>query len=390
MSSSFISYLLQTNQQIITYGGILIFISGLIGGILNIIIFLSLKTFRESSCAFYLTILSIVNIGQLITNLLTRIMITGFNIDWTRNSLFYCKFRTYAFQVTTMISFTCICLATIDQYFATCSRIRWQRWCHIKIAYRIIIFAIFIAIIEQSPCLFLYEHIKISTTNIIICTITNEFFIQFNTYFNYLIIGNILPYLITFSFGLMAYRNIKEINYRTVPLVRRELDKQLTTMVLIQVIYTFFSILPSMIIYLILAYGNIQDLVLIAQLRLIYAIMTCLYYSYFASPFYIYVCASERFRRQLIHVISKIHLKRFQARIATVNQLSIFSFAISSMTLQQSTYSRPIINDFAREKFYELAKKHIDALNPKFRNKAVITGVQSKKNNQCTSEQAIY
>ncbi|CAF3635944.1 unnamed protein product [Rotaria sp. Silwood1] len=248
-------------------------------------------------------------------------MITGFNIDWTRNSLFYCKFRTYAFQVTTMISFTCICLATIDQYFATCSRIRWQRWCHIKIAYRIIIFAIFIAIIEQSPCLFLYEHIKISTTNIIICTITNEFFIQFNTYFNYLIIGNILPYLITFSFGLMAYRNIKEINYRTVPLVRRELDKQLTTMVLIQVIYTFFSILPSMIIYLILAYGNIQDLVLIAQLRLIYAIMTCLYYSYFASPFYIYVCASERFRRQLIHVISKIHLKRFQARIATVNQV---------------------------------------------------------------------
>ncbi|CAF3748822.1 unnamed protein product [Rotaria sp. Silwood1] len=119
----------------------------------------------------------------------------------------------------------------------------------------------------------------------------------------------------------MAYRNIKEINYRTVPLVRRELDKQLTTMVLIQVIYTFFSILPSMIIYLILAYGNIQDLVLIAQLRLIYAIMTCLYYSYFASPFYIYVCASERFRRQLIHVISKIHLKRFQARIATVNQV---------------------------------------------------------------------
>ncbi|CAF3986902.1 unnamed protein product, partial [Rotaria sp. Silwood2] len=43
------------------------------------------------------------------------------------------------------------------------------------------------------------------------------------------------------------------------------------------------------------------------------------------------------------------------------------------MTLQQSTYSHPIINDFAREKFYELAKRHIDELNPKFRNKAVIT-----------------
>ncbi|CAF4182394.1 unnamed protein product, partial [Rotaria sordida] len=39
------------------------------------------------------------------------------------------------------------------------------------------------------------------------------------------------------------------------------------------------------------------------------------------------------------------------------------------MTLQQSTYSHPIINDFACEKFYEFAKKHIDALSPKFRNK---------------------
>ncbi|CAF1424363.1 unnamed protein product, partial [Rotaria sordida] len=46
------------------------------------------------------------------------------------------------------------------------------------------------------------------------------------------------------------------------------------------------------------------------------------------------------------------------------------------MTLQQSTYSHPIINAFAREKFYELAKKHIDTLNLKFCNKAVITCVQ--------------
>ncbi|CAF4795574.1 unnamed protein product, partial [Rotaria sp. Silwood2] len=42
------------------------------------------------------------------------------------------------------------------------------------------------------------------------------------------------------------------------------------------------------------------------------------------------------------------------------------------MTLQQSTYSHPIINDFAREKFYELAKKHIDVLNPEVRTKAVM------------------
>ncbi|CAF5151235.1 unnamed protein product, partial [Rotaria sp. Silwood1] len=49
------------------------------------------------------------------------------------------------------------------------------------------------------------------------------------------------------------------------------------------------------------------------------------------------------------------------------------------MTFQQSTYFHPMIINFAHEKFYEFAKKHIDALNPKFRDKAVITRVQSKK-----------
>ncbi|CAF1269885.1 unnamed protein product [Rotaria sordida] len=103
MSSSFISFLLQTNQRIMTYGGISIFIIDLVGEILNIVVFLSLTTFRETSCAFYLTILSIVNnIGQLITSLLTRIIITEFNINWIRNLLFYCKFRIFASQVTIM------------------------------------------------------------------------------------------------------------------------------------------------------------------------------------------------------------------------------------------------------------------------------------------------
>jgi hypothetical protein len=102
MLSAEIASLLITNQKIITYSGIPILITGLFGGLLNVTVFLSLNTFRQSSCAFYLTILSFVNIGQLTTSLLSRIMITGFGIDWTQTSLFYCKFRTFAFQATTM------------------------------------------------------------------------------------------------------------------------------------------------------------------------------------------------------------------------------------------------------------------------------------------------
>ncbi|UJR38063.1 hypothetical protein I4U23_030744 [Adineta vaga] len=55
--------------------GIPFLIAGLLGACLNIIVFLSLKTFRQSSCAFFLTIMSFVNIGQLLTGLLSRILI---------------------------------------------------------------------------------------------------------------------------------------------------------------------------------------------------------------------------------------------------------------------------------------------------------------------------
>ncbi len=74
-------------QQVIIYSGISVLIVGLIGNCLNLIVFLSLKTFRQNSCVFYLTMMSIVNIGQLITGLLTRIMISGVDIDWTQSSL---------------------------------------------------------------------------------------------------------------------------------------------------------------------------------------------------------------------------------------------------------------------------------------------------------------
>ena len=41
------------------YYGIPVFTLGVVGSCLNIIVFLSLKTFRQSSCAFYLLMMSI-------------------------------------------------------------------------------------------------------------------------------------------------------------------------------------------------------------------------------------------------------------------------------------------------------------------------------------------
>ena len=49
---------------------------------------------------------------------------------------------------------------------------------------------------------------------------------------------------ITVLLAILAYRNVQQIAYRTAPLVRRELDKQLTVMALVQVFYNAIIIIP--------------------------------------------------------------------------------------------------------------------------------------------------
>jgi len=180
MSNVNTSSLIFAAQQVTIYMGIPTLIAGLIGEILNCIVFLSLKTFRENSCAFYLTIMSFVNIGQLLTSLLPRIMINGFDIDWTHTSSFYCKFRIYILQLSTLMSATCMCLATIDQFFATCFNPRWQRWSNIKVAHRMTIICAIICLLHGILYWIFYDHIDSPITGRHTCMSTNEIFQQYH------------------------------------------------------------------------------------------------------------------------------------------------------------------------------------------------------------------
>jgi hypothetical protein len=63
-----------TLKQISIYYGIPIFTMGVIGAFLNIIVFLSLRIFRENSRAFYLMITSTSDLGRFFTVTLTTII----------------------------------------------------------------------------------------------------------------------------------------------------------------------------------------------------------------------------------------------------------------------------------------------------------------------------
>jgi hypothetical protein len=230
-------------QQIAIYYGIPIFIMGVIGNILNIIVFVSSRKFRQKSCVFYLIVISILDLGRLLTSTLSNILSWGFGIDWTISSLFYCKIKVFIFSTCSLSSITCLCLAIIDQYFSISSRSRYQNWCNVKLNHRLTELFITIWILHGIPYFIFYDHIISSETNQTICQITNNKFIKYHTYGYFLILTNLLPFIAA-VFGLMAYHNARGLTRRKIPIVRRKLDKQLTKMILVQILIYICTILP--------------------------------------------------------------------------------------------------------------------------------------------------
>lgn len=283
MSSEPIMVLNTITRQLTKYFGISALVAGVIGALLNIVVFLSLKTFRQNSCAFFLTVMSFVNIGQLLTALFSRIMITGFGLNFTESSPPYCKFRYYCLQVCALTSYSCMCLATADQFFGTSFRLQWQQFLTIRRAHIISALCLITWLVHGIPCFMFFHPVVSPTTGIVSCSVISGIYQQYYTYCYLLILAGALPIFITVLFGCLAYRNVRQIPYRTVPLVRRELDKQLTSMVLVQVVHNFIVIVPyiSAVCWAYLAPPSTQSLYYIPMTYSI-RITGLVYYLYFA------------------------------------------------------------------------------------------------------------
>ncbi|CAF0974261.1 unnamed protein product [Adineta ricciae] len=322
MSSSTIEYYTFVSQQIIIFFGIPILIAGVIGSVCNLVVFLSLKTFRENACAFYLTVMTAVDLGQLVTGLLSRILISGFAVDWTISSVVYCKFRAYCFQFFALTSYICMCLASINQFLATCSNMFLQNLSNIKLAHRIVSAFVCLWLVHGILYLVYYNLIPLESTEIVTCDSWNIAVRNYHAIGVTIIYGSVLPVSINSVFGFLAYRNIHQFDRRTTPLAQRELDKQLTLIIFIQFIYHLVSTIPYLIVTIISQIGIINvDPIREVQMQLATSASLCIYYLNYAIPFYMYIIVSTRFRRQFLYVFFEIYANKWRQRMPNGNQV---------------------------------------------------------------------
>ncbi|CAF3401640.1 unnamed protein product, partial [Rotaria sp. Silwood2] len=144
-------------SSITIYVGFPIFLSGTLGNIVNVHL---LWRNRHNPCAFILIISSLINCIVLFYGLFTRILSTGFHLDWSTTNRTWCKTRAVLTQSGFLISITCICLASIDRFFVSCRQEKYRRLSRLSIAIVSVIITIISCVLICIPYLFYVDLVK--------------------------------------------------------------------------------------------------------------------------------------------------------------------------------------------------------------------------------------
>lgn len=238
MSFTTVDYLYFIAEKYAFYAGIVNLIIGLIGNLLLILIFFKVKIFRRNQCSFYLIIESCSDILLISSMYISRIVTAIIGIDPISISIVWCKLRSMIVQSCGFFSVLTISCMTIDQFFSTHYSTFLRQFGSYRLAYRLTIINLCFTILHSSLFL-IFNDIQS-----MICTVYNSIIRKYLSFFYYPILSNTIPTIITITFSLLAYRNVHRIIRRQISIVRRRLDRQLTSMVLARVILIIICGLP--------------------------------------------------------------------------------------------------------------------------------------------------
>lgn len=277
VSSSDYDVLRILTRQINLYGSSFIFIIGIVSELLTIVIFATLKTFRQTTCSFYLITTSIANIGILIVIFL-RIIYDGLNTDLIYTSL-VCKCRFFLTQFGGLVSVTSTCLAIIDQYI---SMTMYKRWSNMMIARRLIAFVSIFWFIS-SLFNFVYYEYRSNT-----CIMTDPFFAKYYTYVQSPLGTGFFAIVIMIVFSLLAFMKIRSIASRQLNIVRLSRDRQLTAMTLFHVWFVVVTYIPFFIMFIYNITAVNHESIHTARRRLISTIVIIFFYLGYSVRFFVY------------------------------------------------------------------------------------------------------
>lgn len=231
MSSSTV-LLLNITTYLSGYGLFLMFIFGMIGNIMNILIFTTLTIFQRKCSAFYLIAEAISNIFLIILLCALQAHITIRGVDLANISVLCCKSTTTLGQASRLIIDYIVCFQALDQYLSTHYQPYVRNMNTLKFARCLVLTTSTVWILQTIPYCVFYDIIPPFG-----CILNNQALKNYYSFFHYLVLHGFLPILLSAFLSILAYRNVRRLVRRQIPIVRRRLDRQLTAMIYVRVIF---------------------------------------------------------------------------------------------------------------------------------------------------------
>jgi hypothetical protein len=291
------SLLTSIAYYITIYIGILIYIFGFSGSLLNIRIQYSN---RNNPCIFLLVYSSIVDCIVVNIGLLPRILAVGFNIDPTLYNLTWCKVRTYGLRISTLISLYTICLMSIDRLFVSCRTVRWRQLSNISFVRWTTSIVTFCIVAEGLPFLILTQIIQTSTSSV--CTpMYNLIFSKYASYFCIPVLFGILPLGVLVTMSILIYHKLHSRTHL------RKAQRSLTLIILLRILFVLISCGPyaSYFVYSAIVSVTVvtKSAERIAAENFVLGIVSVFLYITYSSSFFVYYFASPAYRKQLTDLL---------------------------------------------------------------------------------------
>lgn len=261
-ASALTSFTVQFNRLI----PIPIFTFGLIGNVLNILVFTRPQLIKNP-CSIYLFSSSITNINVLVFGSIGRFLSDGFQIDFSTTNLAYCRFRYFILHSSMVLSSWFIILAGIDRYWISSPNFQRRRLSNWKTACCLTIVMTLIGFGMYSHVLFLFT-IEQRKSRPVCYAPTGTYQVAYD--FFYFATFSFVPLIVMIIIGLGTFYNIQRTRTRVGPVLNsyrlRKRDRQLITMLLVQLIFTVILTLPITIqkIYSLFTQDVVKDLYHIA------------------------------------------------------------------------------------------------------------------------------
>jgi len=155
---------------------------------------------------------------------------------------------------------TSMCLATFDQFI---SMTTYRQRNRLRLAHRLIAFACIFWFVS-SIFTFIYYDSKLN-----VCIIINSVYAEYYTYFYAPVLFRYLPLITMIIFSLLAFFKIRTIASRQINIVRLSRDRQLTTMILLHVLFLVILSTPFFIFFVYTLSINSKDSVDVVHNQLI-------------------------------------------------------------------------------------------------------------------------